>query len=152
MENNSSASAKYSRTQMGWVIIIALLAPVAVTAWVDRALVAGTPGRLLPWIIVALLTLLIPLFGWLTVTVDAETVTARFGIGLIRKKIRLAEIRNATRVRNKWSDGLGVRLLPGAWMFNVAGLDAVELELGNGGKFRIGTDRPEELIRAIRPS
>jgi hypothetical protein len=35
-------------------------------------------------------------------------------------------------------------------MFNVSGLDAVELELISGKRFRIGTDHPEGLETAIR--
>ncbi len=38
---------------------------------------------------------------------------------------------------------------PWGWMFNVSGLDAVDIELKDGGRFRIGTDEPEELVRAI---
>jgi hypothetical protein len=34
-------------------------------------------------------------------------------------------------------------------MFNVSGLDAVEIELKGGGTFRVGTDEAEELERAI---
>jgi hypothetical protein len=34
-------------------------------------------------------------------------------------------------------------------MYNVAGLDAVELVLASGKKFRIGTDQPDELRSAI---
>jgi len=34
-------------------------------------------------------------------------------------------------------------------MYNVAGLEAVELVLASGKKFRIGTDQPAELANAI---
>ena len=43
-----------------------------------------------------------------------------------------------------------MRLGPWGWMYNVSGLDAVEIELKGGGRFRIGTDEPDELVRAIR--
>jgi hypothetical protein len=48
-----------------------------------------------------------------------------------------------------WYYGWGVRMGSGGWMFNVSGLDAVEIEMESGGRFRIGTDEPEELVRAI---
>ena len=35
------------------------------------------------------------------------------------------------------------------WMFNVSGLDAVELSLASGARFRIGTDRPGEVMVAL---
>jgi hypothetical protein len=53
-------------------------------------------------------------------------------------------------VRNKWYHGWGVRKIPGGWMYNVWGLDAVELELASGKKFRIGTDEPQDLAAALR--
>jgi hypothetical protein len=53
-------------------------------------------------------------------------------------------------VRNKWWYGWGIRLTPHGWLFNVGGLDAVELELASGRKFRIGTDEPQGLLNAIR--
>jgi hypothetical protein len=34
-------------------------------------------------------------------------------------------------------------------MYNVWGLDAVELELQSGKKFRIGTDEPAELLAIL---
>ena len=45
--------------------------------------------------------------------------------------------------------GWGIRKVVGGWMFNVAGLDAVELGLSKGGLFRIGTDEPDQLLEAI---
>lgn len=42
------------------------------------------------------------------------------------------------------------QLTPHGWLFNVSGLDAVELELINNRRFRIGTDEPQRLIAAIQ--
>ena len=53
-------------------------------------------------------------------------------------------------MRNEWYYGWGVRLTPYGWMFNVSGLDAVELTFESGKRFRIGTDRPGEVIDAMR--
>jgi hypothetical protein len=97
-----------------------------------------------------LLATMILLFGWLTVTVDHEAVRARFGVGLVRKTIPLAAIRDAVRVRNKWHYGWGLRMGPWGPMFNVSGLDAVEIVKRDGWRFRIGTDEPEALLNAIK--
>ena len=41
--------------------------------------------------------------------------------------------------------------MPGQyWLWNVSGLQAVELVLNNGKRFRIGTDEPENLVNAIQ--
>jgi len=89
-------------------------------------------------------------FSRLRVTVDATGVTVRFGLGWPSRNFPLDEIAGFRRVRNKWWYGLGVRMAPGgAVIFNIWGLDAVELELKAGTKFRIGTDDIEGLIAAL---
>jgi len=40
-------------------------------------------------------------------------------------------------------------MISGGWMYNVWGLDAVELNLTSGKVFRIGTDEPAELLAAV---
>jgi hypothetical protein len=47
---------------------------------------------------------------------------------------------------------LGIRKIPGGWLYNISGADAVELTLKGGKRCRIGTDVPEELERAIEPA
>lgn len=140
----------YSHTQTGWLTIIALVGALLIIGAAGKEMGAEDPGRPFMLATMALMALMIPLFGWLTVTVDDQAVTARFGIGLIRKKIKMKDIQNATRVRNKWYYGWGIRMGPGGWMYNVSGLDAVDIELQGGGRFRVGTDEPEELVRAIK--
>ena len=142
----------YSHTQTGWVTIVGLVGALLVIGATATELAPDSPGRPFVMAAMVLLALLVPLLGSLTVTVDEEAVTARFGIGQIRRKIKISDIRAATRVRNKWYYGWGIRMLETGWMFNVSGLDAVELELKNGARFRVGTDEPEELVSAIRSS
>lgn len=52
-------------------------------------------------------------------------------------------------MRNKWWYGWGIRLTPHGWLYNVSGLDAVELHLTGGRKVRLGTAEPAQLSRAI---
>ncbi len=89
-------------------------------------------------------------FGSMTVAIQGSTLEVIFGPGLIRKRIRLDELISARRVRNRWWYGWGVRRLPQGWLFNVSGLNAVELRLVGGRTYLIGTDQPAELMRAIR--
>ncbi len=90
------------------------------------------------------------LFGSLIVEVDRTHLRIRFGVGLIRRSWPLKEIASAEVVRNPWYTGWGIRLLPGRTVYNVAGFDAVEITLKNGKCYRIGTNQPQELERAIR--
>ena len=89
------------------------------------------------------------LFDSLTVRVSQQFIQIDFGIGIIRKQFAIAKIQSATIVRNKWYCGWGIRLTPHGWLYNVAGLDAVEIRLNNGKRYRIGTDEPKELHKAI---
>ena len=85
----------------------------------------------------------------LTVAVDETSVTAAFGWGWPRRRIRLDTIVGAAQVRNSWWHGWGVRKVRRGWMFNNAGRDAIELTLRTGKVFRVGTDQPTELLAAV---
>ena len=90
------------------------------------------------------------LFDSLTVKVSRTYISLKFGIGIIRKRFALVEVQNAAIVRNRWYYGWGIRLTPSGWLYNVSGLDAVEIQLRNGRKYRIGTDEPVELLSVIQ--
>jgi hypothetical protein len=86
----------------------------------------------------------------LTARVDDDAVVASFGPGLIKRRISLSDIADCQIVKNQWYYGWGIKMIPHGWMYNVSGLNAVELTLISGKKFRIGTDAPQELADAIR--
>jgi hypothetical protein len=137
--------ARYRHTQFGTVI---LLSTFVIGVPVTLLLLASQ--LLIPAIVAAaVLALTVLCFGWLTVSIGDDTLDIRFGIGLIKKRIELSNVRAFQRVRNPWYWGWGIRLYPGGWLYNVSGLDAVELVLGDGKELRIGTDEPEELERAL---
>ena len=138
----------YHHTQVGRITLVALGATIAL----DLALLAFIRHPLVNVLLVALVAvfaLTAVLFSSLTVTVDSRSVTIRFGPGPIRKRIELADIRDAQPVRNPWWYGWGIHMTPDGWVWNVSGLDAVELTLGGGRRFRIGTDEPQALAEAI---
>jgi hypothetical protein len=135
----------YSHTQTGWVTIAAAIIPgliivPTVAALAEQTIVLG---------VAAIFLLIIPLFGWLTVTIDRGTLTLKFGAGLLRKSIPLSRIRSWRAVRSSAWTGWGIRIIPGGMMWNVSGLDAVELVLDNRRRFRVGTDEPEALSAAL---
>jgi len=134
----------YKHTQIG-TMIIASMAAAAIISFVATEDLMG-------WIQVLVIGILIVvgiLFGSLTVEVGRGKVKCWFGPGMIRKVISLEDITDARAVRNKWYYGWGMRYTPHGWLYNVSGLDAVEITLSSGKHFRIGTDQPKELERAI---
>lgn len=112
-------------------------------------LVAHAPMIIVGFIL-ALFIAIAALFSSLTITIDSEAVRWRFGVGLFHGKIPLADIRELQTVRNPWWYGWGMRLTPRGWLYNVSGLDAVELTLANGKHVQLGTDEPQILLSAIQ--
>ncbi|RLE16711.1 MAG: hypothetical protein DRJ28_01085 [Actinobacteria bacterium] len=88
-------------------------------------------------------------FSRLVVTVIDGSVAATFGLGKPHRIVQLSDVVDARQVRNHWIQGWGVRRVSRGWMYNVWGLDAVELELTSGNTFRIGTNEPDRLHTAI---
>jgi hypothetical protein len=143
----SDASGGYRHTQVG----AALLWGLALLAAVVGVVVYREAGRLaaaLPMVAILILTAVV--FASLTVTVGERGVRLSFGPGLIHRTFAAADITGARAVRNRWWYGWGIHLTPHGWLYNVAGLDAVELDLRNGRKVRIGTDEPQRLLAAIQ--
>ena len=127
-----------------------LMKGVALTSLLGAILVAYVAKQFIvscPLVIVALGMYLG--FRNLTVEVDDMSIRIRFGIGWIKKEFRLEDIISAEVVRNCWMYGWGVRNIGNGWLYNVAGLDAVELELKSGKRARIGTDEPQALTSEI---
>jgi hypothetical protein len=98
----------------------------------------------------AVVALVLLLFGSMTVFMDERQVGIRFGIGIIRKKFALQDIESFRKVRNPWYYGWGIHSFPGGVLYNVSGLAAVDLLLRSGKHVRIGTDEPEALEQALQ--
>jgi hypothetical protein len=52
--------------------------------------------------------------------------------------------------RSNWREGWGIRVTSRGMLYNVSGTGAVEVRLRSGERFRLGSDEPETLLRAIR--
>lgn len=133
----------YRCTQVGWPAIVG----VSPSIIVGVLLVIGNFP--FAWLLLVIGPVVILLMGWLTVSVDESELVARFGLGLIRKRIRLSDVHAYRAVVNPWYYGWGIRWIPGGWVYNVAGFDAVDFTLGDGRHVRIGTPEPQALSRAI---
>ncbi|MFT7617650.1 MAG: hypothetical protein ACI97A_001289 [Planctomycetota bacterium] len=142
----------YKHTQPGFVIRFALILPIlviAALAFIEPA-AKFTENPILLAAIYIVLVLLILIFHSLTVTVFDDDIVVIFGIGLIKKRILISDIKSATDVRNSPIHGWGIRWIKGGWCYNVSGLGAVELVFKSGKKFRIGSDEASVLTEAIQ--
>ena len=142
----------YQHRQYGLLTVVAVIVSAALLLtllWLFSSEQAN-PARVTMSIVAVTVILVLFLFSSLNVTVSEELLVLHFGPGVISKRIKLEEVREVQPVRNRWYYGWGIRLTPHGWLFNVSGLDAVELLLGSGRRFRVGTDEPEVLARAIQ--
>jgi len=138
-------------TQFG-TLSIAVLFPVLIFCIV-MLIITGfdeiIPALVLLFVIVTFLVCLL-IFYKLTIEIDDTHLSFRLGTGLINKKYALKDIESCVPVKNSAIYGVGIRLIPGGWLYNVSGQYAVELAFKNKkSKIRIGTDKPGEVAETI---
>jgi predicted lysophospholipase L1 biosynthesis ABC-type transport system permease subunit len=139
---------RYQHTQRGTLMLVVLILLALIFALM--VFVIPNPGR---WVFLAPvlgLGILAWLFSSLTVSVGDNELQWRFGPGLLSYRLALADIAGVSIVRNSPLNGFGIRMQPGYRLYNVSGLDAVELQLKSGDIRRIGTDDPSGLAAALR--
>lgn len=146
MSATRTRTAPYRHTQFGTVIVLSLLFAVAGT--ISLSFLEGVPDWT-RWIGVLIAVALV-LFFDLTAEIDETSVRLRFGIGLIRRSVPLAAVASCRAVRNTVLMGWGIHYIGRGWLYNVSGMEAVEIQLKDGTRLRIGTDDPEGLLAAIR--
>jgi hypothetical protein len=136
----------YRHTQPGTLILI-----VCLMIGVFGVAISWMAGDWKPAIVTIVIIVAVALmFSSLTVEVNDSELRWHFGPGLLNYRLPLAEIRDVAVVRNEWWNGWGIRVAPGFRLYNVSGLDAVELRLKSNEVKRIGTDDPRGLADALR--
>jgi hypothetical protein len=136
----------YRHTQRGTLILITCLMIGAlglILSWTSRH---WQPAVLM--LVITIATAI--LFSSLTIEVADNELRWHFGPGLLNYRLALDEISDVAIVRNQWWNGWGIRMGPGFRLYNVSGLDAVELRLASNDVRRIGTDDPEGLAKVLR--
>ncbi len=149
--NNQSLTPVKTFTQTGRFSIVVLLSAIAFCIVMLFVTGFDEPVHIVVLgfvIIIMILCLLI--FYKLTITVDDTHLSFKMGIGLIKKSYPLSVIESCTPVRNSPLWGVGIRMTPAGWLYNVSGLSAIELTFRNSRKkVRIGSDKPEEIAGMV---
>ena len=145
----------YENTQPGtfirvmtgsWVVFFGVLAVVMLALGQKEAAI----GLGVVTVMLAVINgIVFALFHSLTVRVSRSEIALSFGVGLIRKQFPIGDISSASIVQNRWYNGFGIRKIRGGWLYNVSGFDAIEIQLKNERKYRIGTDQPKKLLAAV---
>ncbi len=130
------------RTQFGWIFFMIIFAVTGIIIYQNQ-------DSKTIFLISSISIILLLLFYKLSVLVTDEYVQFSMGIGIIRGKYLINNIKMCkplTYVPLGW----GIRLKPGAILFNVSGNKAIELEINDKRrKIWIGTDCPEEIADFI---
>jgi len=135
----------YKHTQVGyWTVIVIFVAALGIFALGPSSARALTGG------VAVLLIASAVLFSSLTVEISDGELRFHFGPGFWRKRYPLADIAAADLTQSSWWEGWGIRITPRGMLYNVSGMDAVEIHLRSGKHFRIGTDEPELLAASLR--
>jgi len=138
-------SARYEHDQIGRTLLIGLalcLVGSMVAVSIDGPIaIAAIPATTL--VIVALL------FWRLRITVDAERLQWRFGIGLIGYCEPIAAIARTELTRTRWYEGQGIQRTRRGKLYNVHCGEAVIVHRRDGSRFMLGSDDARALMRAI---
>jgi hypothetical protein len=135
----------YRHTQRGLWIVLSCLAFAAFDA-----VIAWQTGQWLPVAVLVVLIAVAILFSSLTVEVNDNELRWYFGPGLWTYRLPLSDVATVAVARNRWWNGFGIRKAAGFRLYNVSGLDAVELRARSGDIWRIGTDDPQGLVAALQ--
>ena len=139
---------RYQHTQIGYLIIIILvIVSVFIVYFMDVQ-----DFNWIAFTILIIFGVCLVLFATLTVVIEGNVLGIRFGPGVIRKTFPLKDIESCRVVKNPWYYGWGIHMTPHGWLFNVSGSYAVEIKMKSGRKYRIGTDVPNDLEKAILQS
>jgi len=145
-------SYEHTQKTLWMIVILAVVLILSIGIGVGLVFVQGIDITLIIIVYlassIAILGIII-VFSSLTVQLQADCLKFYFGPGLFGKTITLTDIVSCTPVKNRWWYGWGIRKIPNGRLYNIAGLDAVELILKTGKRIRIGTDQPAELAEAV---
>ncbi len=145
----------YSRTQIGWWLLAALGMTAIVTLGllsglsVGRARFPPASTRIIPATVLVVLVVTAALLSTLNVRIEGDTLTWRFGPGLVRFSLPLTEIASVAPGRSSLLAGIGIHWVGTGWVYNVSGRNAVEITKRDGRKIWLGTPEPIALAAAI---
>lgn len=141
----NSSDGGYQHTQRGTLILAVTLGLALVFCGLGFSI-----GQLKSlWISLPALLAIAWLFSSLTIEITGRELRWRFGPGLIRKRVPLADITAAEPVKTNFLAGWGIHWSRFGWLYNVSGFDAVAVTLRGGKRFALGTDEPQALAARL---
>mgnify|MGYP003576996865 CR=1 FL=1 len=142
---------QYKEFTFGW-LIFAFVIPIHLLLtylYVDN--IGGRPNGTDDYALITIILIVVSiLFYGLTTKITSDTITISFGIGLIRKRIKVKRVKSVDTVKSPWYYGWGIRIIPNGTLYNISGYDGVELKFKDTNRIvRIGTKDPLTLKKEI---
>jgi hypothetical protein len=139
-------------TQFGtFSVVIMLPLLLLFTGFLIKSGVTNSPEFYINVMLVLTFLICLLIFYKLTIIVNKTNVSFKLGIGLIGKSYNISNLKSCRPVTNSPFYGIGIRMLPNGWLYNVTGLKAIELQFRNKKSLvRIGTNRPEEISELLQ--
>jgi hypothetical protein len=118
---------QYKKTQTGWVMIavFSLILLSMISRYVSDPQTNLPVGIFI--VLVAVLAGVLLNFYQLTIVVDAQQITLIYGIGLIRIRLYPKEVLQVKSIKIPWYHGFGIRVVSKGMLYNISGLNGVEL-------------------------
>jgi len=133
-------------------IIFIIAIPAQIFSAVMFITQAGTdpmsPGSFL--IVNGAFVIIYLLFYGMKTIIDDESIRISYGIGLIKKTIKLVNVKTVGVVSNPWYYGWGIHLIPNGIIYNISGFAGVELTFKDTSRIvRIGSANAPALKNTI---
>ena len=142
-------SKKYIQFGTFSVITLGSALIVCLTLMVIIGFYDFAPIGIMGFVVLILLICLL-IFYKLTITIDDTYIRFSLGTGIISKKYLISDIQSCKSVSNNPLYGIGIRKIPKGWLYNVTGLNAIEIKFKNSKSIvRIGTNHPNEIVKVI---
>ena len=140
----------YKKTQYGVLTYLMLL----VMAFLTVSFILQTGKKPIPLVAYLILMLvfiiIILLFYKLTIRIDNDKIEAIFGIGLLKKSIKLDDIQSIENYKIPWYVGIGIRLTSKGWLWNVSTGNAILIHNKTRSKtFLVGSKEVDKVINII---
>ena len=142
---------EYREFQFGWLIFIFVIPGHLFILYAFINGIGSRPIDTSGIIIanVAFISIYLLFYGMKT-KITQETIIVSFGIGLIKKKIKMSRITSIKDTHNNYLYGWGIRFIPNGMLYNISGSEAVELKFNDSEKvFRVGTQNTDILKAEI---
>lgn len=142
----------YKEKQIFYISIIPALLIILLLIYAEVFNLGSKPMPLFATIISVVIFLSIILLTYnMVITISKSNIIVKFGIGILRKVIKIDEIdiNNIKKVNIKWYNGMGIRIIKDGFLYNTKQGYGVFFTTKTKS-FILGTRNPDKLISNIK--